>query len=138
MHFDTLRTLLRKHEGYREQIYTCSAGKMTIGVGHNLTDLGLDPDVIELQFAHDIQSAISTCQAIFDNWHELPDMVQVVLANMAFNLGFYRLSKFKRMIKAINEKDFQTAAIEMLDSKWAIQVGDRSNELSEIMGNQDG
>ena len=136
MDYDKLRTLLRKHEGYKEKIYTCSAGKITIGVGHNLTDLGLDPDVIELQFAHDIESAINTCKSLFDTWHNLPDMVQVVLADMAFNLGFHRLSKFRRMIKAVNANDFQTASIEMLDSKWANQVGDRANELSEIMGNQ--
>jgi len=136
MNYDALRTLLRKHEGYREKVYTCSAGKQTIGIGHNLTDLGLDPDVIELQFAHDIASSIQTCEVIFGNWNELPEMVQVVLANMAFNLGFHRLSKFKKMIKAIESNNYQTAAIEMLDSRWANQVGDRANELSEIMGNQ--
>ncbi len=136
MDFPRLRDLLRKHEGYRDKVYTCSAGKLTIGVGHNLTDLGLDSDVIDLQFAHDIQTCIEDCTQIFSNWDDLPDVVQVVLANMSFNLGASRLRAFKRMIGAVELQDFDLASVEMLDSLWATQVGRRATELSELMNSQ--
>ena len=67
------------------------------------------------------------------NLDSQPEDCQRVCINMAFNLGRNRLSKFKKMITAVNEGNYQKAADEMIDSKWYRQVGRRSEELVEIM-----
>ena len=64
-------------------------------------------------------------------WKDLDDDKQRVMANMAFNLGLPRLSKFKKFLKAMEEGDFKTAAVEMMDSKWATQVGNRAKRLRD-------
>ena len=50
---------------------------------------------------------------------------------MCFNLGYPRLSKFKNFLAAMQENDFETAAVEMMDSKWANQVGKRAERLKQ-------
>jgi lysozyme len=68
-------------------------------------------------------------------WRGLNDTRQRVLANMCFNLGYPRLSKFKKFLAAAKDQDWETAADEMMDSKWATQVGDRAVRLREKMLN---
>lgn len=134
MNYDQLRKMLIKHEDRRTHPYECTAGKQTIGVGHNLTDNGLPDDIIDILFERDIAGSMQTCTAIFQTWRLIPDMKQVVLADMAFQLGHRRLIKFKKMIKAVNESNWEEAANEMLDSKWARDdTPDRANELAAIM-----
>ena len=137
MNYDLLKTLLRKHEGYSEKPYKCSAGKLTIGIGHNIEDRGLHPDVIEHQFQLDIQESVEICQELFKNWQLIPPNKQAVLVDMAFNLGELRLKGFKKMIIAVSWGDWEKAAHEMLCSKWADQVGHRAVELSNIMKEKD-
>lgn len=133
MNHSLLKTTLRKHEGYRNKVYQCSAGKLTIGIGHNLDDLGLDDNVIELQFQNDVEKCVADCGYLFDSFESIPDNKQSVLANMMFNMGLPVLSKFKKMIKAVDNQQWDEAANQMLDSRWAGQVGNRAVELSNIM-----
>jgi len=133
LNLETIEELIRKHEGYSEKLYSCSAGKLTIGIGHNIEDLGLHPDVIEHQFVIDVEAAIKDTRRLFPSFDDLPDNKQAVLVDMMFNLGFSRLAKFKKMIKAIENKDWSKAADEMKDSKWAVQVGRRATLLIEMM-----
>lgn len=135
MNYALLREHLKRDEGYEIYPYDCLAGKTTIGVGWNLTDNGLPEDIIENLFERSIETAIKDCAGIFKTWHMIPDMKQVVLANMSFQLGRSRLSKFKKMIKAVNEEDWSEAAHQMLDSRWANQTPDRANRLVAIMRN---
>lgn len=135
MNYNKLRSLLEIHEGKRSRPYQCSAGKTTIGIGHNLDDSDLPEEVIQHIFTLDIKGCLVTCDKLFKTWHMLPDMKQVVLANMAFQLGYNRLKGFKKLIAAANAKDWQEASRQMLDSKWARQVPNRANELAEIMRN---
>lgn len=128
---DELKDDLRRHEGYRRQYYRDSLGILTIGIGHNLEN-GLHPDVIEHQFIIDVNEALDTCEMIFPNFYTLSENRQRCLANMAFNLG-YKLNQFKLMIAAIYREDWEEAAKQMLDSLWAKQVGNRANELAELM-----
>ncbi len=125
--------LIKRHEGYRSKPYKCTAGKVTIGFGRNIEDNGIRPDEAELMLLNDI----SECEAVLCdrivNWKEHNEVRQGVLINMMYNLGWPRLSKFKKMLAAFEDKDYKLASIEMLDSKWAVQVGRRATELSDIM-----
>lgn len=135
----SLRQQLKRDEGTGMQKngrflpYVCPAGKITIGFGHNLDDNGLTPRLVELLLDDDIDDAIRELVVAL-SWIEVIDPVrQAVLVNMAFNMGVPKLLKFTRMLAALKAKDYETAAIEMLTSKWAAQVGNRSLRLAEQM-----
>ena len=134
----TLRTpleiLLVKHEGVNPKPYTDTKGKTTIGIGRNLTDNGLTADEILFMFRSDLANAVTELYANFDPWFGNLDTVrQDVLINMAFNIGLPRLKTFKKMITALQQKDYSVAADEMRNSKWAEQVGNRASELAIMM-----
>lgn len=133
---------LVKHEGCKTEVYLCSEGIPTVGIGHML--LGVDGlevgDSVPMEavlewFDVDYKEAVTDCCAIFLNFASLPDQVKRVLVNMAFNLGRHRLSKFKNMVTAVNEGNWNKAADEMVDSRWYNQVGHRSVELENWMRN---
>jgi lysozyme len=133
---------LVKHEGCKTEVYLCSEGIPTAGIGHML--LGVDGlevgDDVPMEavlewFDSDYKEAVTDCCAVFLNFGSLPDQVKRVLVNMAFNLGRNRLSKFKNMVTAVNEGNWIKAANEMVDSRWYNQVGNRSVELENWMRN---
>jgi len=134
---------LIRHEGYVREIYLCSEGYPTFGVGHLVTEedpeytwpIGtpVEDERILSAFHDDYQDAYTDACAVFLNLESQPNDVIRVCVNMAFNLGRTRLSQFKNMIKAVNEGDYNKAADEMIDSRWYHQVGRRSQELVEIM-----
>lgn len=130
---------LMRDEGYVESIYICPAGYPTVGCGHKLRPIDIEfgspigtpvsTDRCQLLLDWDVKTAINDCQEIYSNFHELPETVQHVLANMAFNIGRSRLKKFVRMNGHIEDKLFDLAADEMVDSRWYHQTGDRSIRL---------
>jgi lysozyme len=134
---------LVKHEGYVTEIYLCSEGYPTFGIGHMVTEDDMEhtwpvgtpvTDERILQVFHDdCNAACTDASALFLNFSSHPENVQRVLVNMAFNLGRSRLGKFKNMITAVNEGNYSKAADEMVDSKWYRQVKRRGEELVEIM-----
>ena len=132
------RELIKRHEGLRLKPYRCPAGKLTIGYGRNLEDVGISEEEAEVLLQNDLRRAVETaarCAAEHGVLFEtLPDDAKVVLTDMAFNLGF-RLSGFRRMFAALKRGDYEEAAREMLDSLWARQVGNRARKLAEIMKN---
>lgn len=131
---ETVREQLIRHEEYREKLYKDSVGKWTIGVGHNIEDKGLHPEVIDLQLDIDIYEASDDCKTLYGViYTEMRYNRQRVLINMMFNLGYNKLKGFKKFKRALELGDYDTAADEMLDSKWATQVGSRATELAEQM-----
>jgi lysozyme len=128
-----LKAQLTTDEGNRAKPYPCSEGKLTIGVGRNLDDRGLRPDEIQLMLSNDIAESAVECRKLFRNFDRMSEVRQEVLVNMAFNLGFNRLSGFKKLIAAIHASDWSMAAVQMLDSKWAQQVGKRAQRLAAAM-----
>lgn len=133
---------LTKHEGCKTEVYLCSEGIPTAGIGHALyadeeMPVGTDVDMEQVLewFQEDVNEAVADCCALFLNFASLPEQVQRVLVNMAFNLGRSRLGKFKNMITAVNEGNWKKAADEMVDSRWYNQVGNRSIELENWMRN---
>ena len=125
--------LIKKHEGLRLSPYKCTSGKLTIGYGRNIEDNGISKQEAEIMLCNDISSCQNELDLNIPAWRDLSEPRRAVLINMVFNLGYPRFSKFKKMLQAIKEKDFNRAAAEMLDSRWARQVGNRAIELAEIM-----
>lgn len=123
---------LQRHEGLRLKPYRDTVGKLTIGYGRNLEDRGITEDEAGFMLDNDIDEVVAELERM-PLYLSLDSVRQVVLANMAFNLGLPRLLQFSRMLGALQEKHWDRAADEMLNSRWARQVGDRALELSEIM-----
>lgn len=128
-----LQEQLIRHEGVRLKPYRCSAGKLTIGIGRNLDDVGITAGEADAMLRNDIERVRVIPQKYITSFSELSAPRQAALINMVFNLGEGGFSNFKNMIAAINEEDFETAADEMLSSRWADQVGKRAQELAAII-----
>lgn len=124
--------LIKKHEGLNLKPYKCPAGKLTIGYGRNLEDNGISQVEAEELLQNDVQRCYIECMK-FNFWYKLNEARQVVLLDMCYNLGIYRLKGFKKMLAAFEVGDYEKAAKEMLDSKWAFDVKTRAKELSQIM-----
>jgi lysozyme len=84
-------------------------------------------------FEQDINVTIGECKRLFDDWDKLPQEVQLITANMMFNMGRPRLSKFKKMIQAIRDGDWIEAGNQMQDSRWYKQVTNRADRLISRM-----
>ncbi len=129
---DRLREMLIRHEGLRLKPYKCTSGKLTIGCGRNLEDVGITQFEARMLLAEDIDRVYK--EAISFGWFKSLSMPrQDVILSMLFNLGLSRFQGFKNLIQACVDGNFELASKEMLDSKWAIQVGIRATELAEIM-----
>lgn len=140
---EKLRQEIEFDEGCKLNIYLCSEGHRTVGIGHliretdeeNNLQIGdeITPERCESLFAEDVAVACRDCAELFRNFNQLPSDVKRVIINMAFQLGRPRLSQFKKFRAAIEEKDFVTAAAEMLDSRWAKQTPNRVQRLHTRM-----
>ncbi|MCH8136115.1 MAG: glycoside hydrolase family protein [Proteobacteria bacterium] len=127
-----MRWQLTIHEGIRIKPYLDSVGKLTIGVGRNLDDTELSDDEVELMLNNDIERAAKNAER-FSWWRELDSVRQMVVVDMLFNLGLAGFAKFRKTISFIGAGDYPKAAEEMLDSKWASQVGSRAVRLAKMM-----
>ena len=130
---ERLRRLLIVHEGLRLKPYRCPAGYLTIGVGRNLEARGISREEAMVLLENDIAEAEAAARGFFPAFDRLEEPRQAVLVDMAFNLGAVRLGGFRRFRAALERGDFEQAAREMLDSKWAEQVGPRARRLAEMM-----
>ena len=156
MKYDRFKLMkkLIAHEGLRLNVYKDSLGIDTIGIGRNLQDRGISKEELDEldipSIKHVYEYGITEADAIFlaENdvqivedelvrahscVEELDAVRQLVLIDMAFNLGVPRLCKFKKMWAAVHAKQFDIAAKEMLDSRWARQVKSRSTKLAHAM-----
>jgi len=124
---------LRRHEGVKNTLYKCTSDKWTIGVGRNLEDVGLSEEEIDMLLLNDI---VRTKELMDDYipWHnDLDEVRQEALINFVFNVGIGTTMKFKNAMAALEAHDYDTAAIEMLDSNWAKQVGSRAEEVTQMI-----
>ena len=139
MNLDQLRMELEYDEGCKYEIYLDHLGLPTFGIGHLVTED--DPEhgqevgtavseerVIEV-FEKDVQVTIDECKKLYDDWFDLPEEAQLIIANMMFNMGRPRLSQFKGMKAGVDARDWNQAADEMVDSKWYRQVTNRADRL---------
>lgn len=109
-------------------------GKPTSGWGRNMADRGINNEEAELMLKNDLEDFEKRCKARFEEfWEDLDGPRKNVLVEMSFNMGLAGVASFKNMLEAIKNEDYKKAAREMLNSKWAEQVGYRSAELAEQM-----
>tara|TARA_Y100001973_G_C5186420_1_gene328146 strand:+ start:868 stop:1311 length:444 start_codon:yes stop_codon:yes gene_type:complete len=145
MDIDKLREELKRDEGCVHSVYLDHLNLKTVGIGHLLTEWDEEYDkpvgtevseerVNEL-FAKDIEVTIDECKVLYEHFDDLPEEAQRIIANMMFNLGRPRLSKFKKMREAVMDANWIEAAIQMEDSLWAKQVPNRAERLCERMRN---
>lgn len=132
-YLDLARAQLKLDEGVKRFPYRDTVGKLSIGVGRNLDDVGLAEDEINFLLNNDIYRAEITARTLCAGFDRLSDARKAVLINMAFNLGQTRLAGFRRFLEAVKELDWEQAAKEMLDSRWSQQVGQRAVRLANQM-----
>ena len=133
MMLDILIQQLKRHEGLRLKPYRCTADKLTIGYGRNLDEVGISLEEAEMLLLDDVKHIVQLAPISFPWYDGLSDNRKAVLCNMMFNLGISRLMKFKKMLLALEEGNFDEASFQMLDSRWARQVGKRATELAHLM-----
>jgi lysozyme len=138
MNLQTIKDRIKKHEGYRDTIYTDSLGYNTIGYGHLVVEDGFIPGVqyskkeLEEVFEKDFAIAIQGANKLVGDY-DLNDDAFGVVVEMCFQLGLPRVSKFIKFLDALKNKDYERAADEMLDSAWHRQTPGRCQELSNII-----
>ena len=143
MNIEQLRKELEVDEGVKYEIYNDHLGFPTFGIGHLVRDT--DPEhgqeigtpvsedrVIEA-FNKDVESVLNDCTILYGDFSKLPEEAQLIIANMMFNLGRPRLSKFKGMKAGVDAQDWNKAADEMIDSAWYRQVPNRAGRLVKRM-----
>lgn len=128
-----LRQDLVRDEGLRLKVYKDSLGVNTVGCGRNLDDLGITETEAMMLLDNDLDRVDAELDKQLPWWRNLPENVQRGLANACFNVGWPRLSQFKRMLDALRINDFDTAANEALSSQWAKQVGQRAVRIAELI-----
>lgn len=127
-------SMVARHEGYRQHIYVDTVGKQTIGYGFNL-EQGLDATESRLVLEYRLNMLDEQLAYMLPFYTRLSAVRQDVLCDMAYNLGINGLLKFKMMIRALEKEDYYQASFEMMNSRWAEQVGHRARELSMLMKN---
>ena len=136
---DELRKEIKADEGCRHEIYKCTAGELTFGIGHLVKEY--DPEYgkpegtpvmpmrVDDAFKDDIRITLHDCREVFCLFDIFPTEVQKIIANMMFQLGVTRFRKFEKFIDAIDHADWDRAADEMRDSLWNKQTHARSERL---------
>ena len=143
MNIDELRQEIQNDEGRVNSVYLDHLSLPTIGIGHLIKESDpeyglpvgtvIDDERINELFDQDIKVTLSECEQLYGNFNDLPEEVQKILANMMFNLGRPRLSKFRKLCKAVADRDWQECAVQMEDSRWHKQVTNRANRLISRM-----
>ena len=143
MNLEKLREELERDEGVKYEVYNDHLGLPTFGIGHLIIDS--DPEYgavigtevrdyrVKEAFEEDVQNVLTDCEKLYVQWEHLPEEVQLIIANMMFNMGRTRLSKFKGMKAGVDSRDWNKAADEMVDSRWYNQVRNRASRLVERM-----
>tara|TARA_R100001460_G_scaffold63200_1_gene103434 strand:- start:584 stop:988 length:405 start_codon:yes stop_codon:yes gene_type:complete len=124
---------LKIHEGYKPTVYKCTSGVDTIGIGFAIKDLYLSEEVCELILTEKLEEIDTKLDKKFDWYCESPQEVKNVMMNMTYQLGFRGFCKFKKTIGYLQEANYKSASVEMLDSRWANQTPNRAKDLSNIL-----
>ena len=145
MNIEQLREELKRDEGCVNSIYLDHLNLPTTGIGHLINEWDeeygkpvgtpVSEERVNDLFDKDIQVTIDECKVLYDNFDNLPEEAQLIIANMMFNLGRPRLTKFRKMYEAVMDANWIEAAIQMEDSLWAKQVPNRAERLCNRMRN---
>jgi len=144
--YEQLKERIKKHEGYRNEVYVCSEGKRTIGYGHliraneNFKDGVKYPkeqleELFDEDFERSKQHALFLIESAGEDLEQ--DSIEVII-EMVYQLGKSGVARFKKMLEALSRNDYQEAARQMLDSRWYTQTPKRCEELAAIMASCQG
>lgn len=143
MNIEQLREEISIDEGVKYEIYLDHLGLPTFGIGHLVRDddpefgqpvgTAVSKDRVNECFDKDVEIVINDCRQLYEDFDDLPSEAQLIIANMMFNMGRPRLSKFKGMKRGVDARDWNAAADEMVDSKWYRQVTNRADRLVQRM-----
>jgi len=143
MNIEQLREEISIDEGVKYEIYLDHLGLPTFGIGHLVRDddpefgqpvgTAVSEDRVNECFDKDVEIVINDCRQLYEDFDDLPSEAQLIIANMMFNMGRPRLSKFKGMQNGVEASDWLAAADEMVDSLWYTQVPNRAERLVERM-----
>ena len=143
MDIEKLREELIADEGMRLDIYKCTAGHLTVGVGHRIIEgdaehgkpegYTITEKRMKQLFDLDVAVVREDCHRLYDDFDDLPEEAQRIIANMMFNLGLPTMKKFRGMKRCVDERNWAGAADEMVDSRWYEQVTNRANRLVKRM-----
>ena len=143
MNIEKLREELKIDEGVKYEIYLDHLSLPTCGVGHLIKETDpefglevgtkIDEERVNELFDEDIKVTLDECTYLYEDFYTLPEEAQLIIANMMFNLGRPRLSRFLKMKKAVDNRDWIEASNQMKDSKWYRQVPNRADRLVERM-----
>jgi len=122
----------RLHNGNHAP-YDCPAGYTTIGYGRNIQTNGISENEAERMLMNDLTGCVALLERNVKFWEKHNDARQSVLIDMCFNMGWGKLSQFKKMFAALEREDYAEAAVQMKDSKWYRDVGRRADTLIESM-----
>jgi lysozyme len=139
MDIDQLRETLKVDEGVKNEIYLDHLGLPTCGIGHLITEddpehglevgTHIDDERVNELFDQDVEVTLGECRLLYEDFDDLPEEAQQIIANMMFNMGRPRLSKFKKMKEAVDNRDWIEAGNQMMDSRWYKQVTTRADRL---------
>tara|TARA_Y100001937_G_scaffold23244_1_gene33208 strand:- start:1079 stop:1525 length:447 start_codon:yes stop_codon:yes gene_type:complete len=145
MNIEQLREELKVDEGVKYEIYLDHLGLPTCGIGHLIQstdpehglEVGtkVDEERVNELFDQDVEVTTNECRLLYNNFDDLPEEVQRIIANMMFNMGRPRLSRFHKMKQAVDSGDWSEAAVQMKDSRWYNQVTNRAQRLVDRMQN---
>jgi lysozyme len=127
-----LRTLIVEHEELRRFPYVDTAGKITIGIGYNLTDRGISYTWINERYEEDVSFFYNNLCRDFPWFNDLDENRKIVLIDMCF-MGYKKFLEFEKLLAAMERGDYESAALEILDSKWAIETNIRAIQDAQIM-----
>ena len=141
MDIEQLREELAIDEGIKHEVYLCSLGHKTMGIGRLITkdmdewdlEVGdpVTPERVAECFAEDVKNCISDCRNIFKDFDAMPEIAQRCFANMCFQLGAPTFKKFRKAIRFAEEGDWQSCGEEVLRSRWAKQTPNRAKRISD-------
>ena len=143
MDIKKLQKEIADDEGVKLEVYTDHLGLRTCGIGHLILEqdkehgweIGkeISQERCDELFAQDMEWTFKDCRRLYEDFDQLPEEAQHVIANMMFNMGYPRLSKFKKMHQAVMDGDWFEASVQMVDSKWYKQVPNRAQRLVDRM-----
>jgi GH24 family phage-related lysozyme (muramidase) len=139
MNIEQLRKELELDEGCKHETYLCSQNVVTGGIGHMITEwddekylevgVEISDEQVKAWFNKDIELVLNDCELLYDDFDHLPEEAQLIIANMMFNLGYPRLKKFVKMKAAIDQRAWNEAANQVIDSNYYRQLPNRAGRL---------
>ena len=129
---ESLLCQIKRHEGFRAKPYRCPLGFLTVGYGHNL-DVPMKPHEADALLEARLRPVVRGVIEVLPHLNEYGEVRANALIDLAFNVGLNGFKRFKKMLAAVRREDWNAAALEMKDSRWYTQVGDRGVELAAMI-----